>query len=748
MVSSIENTTESVVSLPDNAAVENLSNSTPVNAASSSSSSSSSPTTTSSSASSTNHGGHHHHHHNNSNGTATNTNTNGHNHNNHHHNNGHYAPHPHMIMHHPMMMQPYHGPMHPAVGHYQSPPPPPPLQFTSLYVGDLSQEVNELILAELFSKVGRTAVASIHVCRDSATLRSLGYAYVNFYNSVDAERALDTLNYSLILGRPCRIMWSHRDPTKRKSNVGNIFVKNLEKNVDNALLFDTFSTYGNILSCKIEYEKGISKGYGYVHFENQESSEQAILKVNGTILLGKPIIVEPFVSKVERFKEKKNENKLFIKNIDENVTSEMLQQELSRFGEIESCNIRTDPTGKPKGLAFVEFKTSEDAQALLESTEAITILSKQITFDRIKNKVERSIEKNQKLINELNNNNNNHNNNNINHHINSSSLQQNGSTSQQQQQNLTLFINNIDMEVDKEIIREEFAKHGNILGIKIKSRGFAFLTYSTQEEAAVAIEKMNGYVFGTKALVVSLSNSRKEKRIPSDSLQGPNPYMYMPYVRGPYQYQQAHYYPAAAAQQQQQQQQQLSPSQQQQNSQQPRGKVPFKSNRPISLNPNNQQQPNSNMIKPSTNGYSHHQQQPRKPRSPTNTPYNNTTTASSPATKRDEQPSRSPSQEESSPSLNVEELKKMTLEDVRDAVGSFIYNIVSEKESDKAPKITGMILSQAIQQGFDSLIDLLDQTKLSEKIQEAIVVLNSQDIPSSNNDQTTTAAAAVEVAAN
>ena len=39
-------------------------------------------------------------------------------------------------------------------------------------------------------------IASIRVCRDAVTRRSLGYAYVNFHNMVDAERALDTLNYS------------------------------------------------------------------------------------------------------------------------------------------------------------------------------------------------------------------------------------------------------------------------------------------------------------------------------------------------------------------------------------------------------------------------------------------------------------------------------------------------------------------------------------------------------------------------
>ncbi|KAG0204144.1 Protein phosphatase PP2A regulatory subunit B, partial [Mortierella sp. NVP41] len=64
----------------------------------------------------------------------------------------------------------------------------------------------QAMLFEMFNSVG--PVASIRVCRDAVTRRSLGYAYVNFHNVADGERALETLNYTLIKNRACRIMWS------------------------------------------------------------------------------------------------------------------------------------------------------------------------------------------------------------------------------------------------------------------------------------------------------------------------------------------------------------------------------------------------------------------------------------------------------------------------------------------------------------------------------------------------------------
>ena len=152
------------------------------------------------------------------------------------------------------------------------------------------------------------------------------------------------MNFDLIRNKPIRIMWSQRDPSLRRSGVGNVFIKNLDKTIDNKAIYDTFSAFGNILSCKVATDdKGNSKGYGFVHFETEDAANTSIDRVNGMLLNGKIVYVGKFIPRKEREKELGEKAKLFtnvyIKNFGEDFDDDKLKEMFELYGKITSYKV-------------------------------------------------------------------------------------------------------------------------------------------------------------------------------------------------------------------------------------------------------------------------------------------------------------------------------------------------------------------------------------------------------------------------
>ena len=153
------------------------------------------------------------------------------------------------------------------------------------------------------------------------------------------------MNFDVLKGKPIRIMWSQRDPSLRRSGVGNVFIKNLDKTIDNKAMYDTFSAFGNILSCKVATDpsNAESKGYGFVHFETEEAATSAIDKVNGMLLNGKKVYVGRFVPRKDREMElgekARKFTNVFIKNINDEYDEAKLTELFNKYGKISSVKV-------------------------------------------------------------------------------------------------------------------------------------------------------------------------------------------------------------------------------------------------------------------------------------------------------------------------------------------------------------------------------------------------------------------------
>ncbi|XP_063156121.1 polyadenylate-binding protein 1-like [Candoia aspera] len=370
----------------------------------------------------------------------------------------------------------------------------PGYPLASLYVGDLHPDVTEAMLFEKFSPAG--PIMSIRVCRDVATRLSLGYAYINFQQPADAERALDTMNFEVIKGRPIRIMWSQRDPGLRKSGVGNIFIKNLDDSIDNKALYDTFSAFGNILSCKVVCDENGSRGYGFVHFETHEAANRAIETMNGMLLNDRKVFVGHFKSRREREAEygaKAMEfTNVYIKNFGDDMTDERLQEIFSKFGKTLSVKVMMDNTGRSKGFGFVNFEKHQDAQKAVEHMDGREINGRTVFVGRAQKRIERQSELKRKF-------------------------EQIKQERMSRYQGVNLYVKNLDDGIDDEQLRKEFSPYGTITSAKVMtegghSKGFGFVCFSSPEEATKAVTEMNGRIVSTKPLYVALAQRKEERK--------------------------------------------------------------------------------------------------------------------------------------------------------------------------------------------------------------------------------------------
>lgn len=414
---------------------------------------------------------------------------------------------------------------------------PHPHASASLYVGELDPSVTEAMLFELFSSIG--SVASIRVCRDAVTRRSLGYAYVNYNSTPDGERALEELNYTQIKGRPCRIMWSQRDPALRKTGAGNIFIKNLDAAIDNKALHDTFAAFGNILSCKVaQDENGNSKGYGFVHYETDEAAAAAIKHVNGMLLNEKKVYVGPHIPKKDRqskFEEMKaNFTNVYVKNINTDATDDDFRLLFEQFGDVTSSSLARDNEGKSRGFGFVNFTTHEAAAKAVDDLNGKDFQGQDLYVGRAQKKHEREEE-----------------------------LRKSYEAARQEKaskyQGVNLYIKNLADDVDDDKLRAMFAEFGPITSAKVmrdslsesgdddkksddekeevetkepveevkeedgdkkekkgdrklgKSKGFGFVCFANPEDATKAVTEMNQRMIEGKPLYVALAQ-RKDVR--------------------------------------------------------------------------------------------------------------------------------------------------------------------------------------------------------------------------------------------
>ncbi|XP_007252311.2 nucleolysin TIAR isoform X1 [Astyanax mexicanus] len=265
----------------------------------------------------------------------------------------------------------------------------------TLYVGNLSRDVTENLILQLFTQIGPCKSCKMiteHTSNDP-------YCFVEFFEHRDAAAALAAMNGRKILGKEVKVNWATTPSSQKKdtSNHFHVFVGDLSPEITTDDIRAAFAPFGKISDARVvkDMTTGKSKGYGFVSFYNKLDAENAIVHMGGQWLGGRQIrtnwatrkppapksvqdskqIAHLGSSKQLRFEDVVNQSSpqnctVYCGGIQSGLSEHLIRQTFSPFGQI--MEIRVFPE---KGYSFIRFSSHESAAHAIVSVNGTTIES-------------------------------------------------------------------------------------------------------------------------------------------------------------------------------------------------------------------------------------------------------------------------------------------------------------------------------------------------------------------------------------
>lgn len=184
-----------------------------------------------------------------------------------------------------------------------------------VFVGDLSPEVNDDVLAKAFAAFG--TLSDARVMWDMTSGKSRGYGFLAFRDKTDAEQAIATMNGEWLGSRAIRVNWANQKtqgamPTPAPRSAGGapapinfqggplsyetvvqqtpaynttVYVGNLVPYCTQADLIPLFQSIGYLSEIRMQADRG----FAFVKLDTHENAAMAIVQLQGQMVHGRPI---------------------------------------------------------------------------------------------------------------------------------------------------------------------------------------------------------------------------------------------------------------------------------------------------------------------------------------------------------------------------------------------------------------------------------------------------------------------------
>ncbi|XAR60384.1 hypothetical protein NMG60_11033734 [Bertholletia excelsa] len=288
--------------------------------------------------------------------------------------------------------------------------------------------------------------------------------------------------------------------------VRTLWIGDLQYWVDDSYLQSCFAHTGEVVTIKIIRNRltGQPEGYGFVEFVSHAAAERILQTYNGTQMPGTEQNFRLNWASFgigERRPDAGPEHSIFVGDLAPDVTDYLLQETFrTQYSSVRGAKVVTDPnTGRSKGYGFVKFADEMERNRAMTEMNGVYCSSRPMRISAATPKK-------------------------------STGLQQQYAAARafypppayapvvqtfpvdNDTSNTTVYVGNLDPNVTEEELRQIFFQLGEIIYVKIPSKGFGFVQFASRSSAEEAIQRMQGTVVGQQAVHVSWGRNPTAKQ--------------------------------------------------------------------------------------------------------------------------------------------------------------------------------------------------------------------------------------------